>query len=354
MRTITVRRRLLALIVVPLLVFASAELVIRILRMELRQPYGRVLAERGDQTLYRWDPLLFWAFRPAARPWINSKGYPGREVEVARSPGVIRIIAFGDSCTRGPWVDAFSETYPAVLERELNAGGSGRRYEVANMGCDGYSSFQMLTLMRREVPRYRPDLVIVNPDTHGATPALEGLPDHECPNFAGLIFRTQEILGESKLYLLLRRVILRLRARPAARAYGGRTARVPLPLLAANMARMRECCEEAGAAIIFMNAQRYRIAETHSALVEHNRLVEAFCAENGLLFVDLYRLFKEHPFEESLYFDLPNDPCHPSAEGYRLIAAALRPLVERIVEERTRGGAPVGVQVSAPGPMPRE
>src|SRR6202043_2312756 len=70
----------------------------------------------------------------------NSLGFRSPERTFAKPPGVRRVITLGGSTTwDGPTND---QTWPAILERELNQeyAGTGHRVEVINMGIDMASS----------------------------------------------------------------------------------------------------------------------------------------------------------------------------------------------------------------------
>jgi GDSL-like Lipase/Acylhydrolase family len=70
----------------------------------------------------------------------------------------LKVLVLGDSITAQA-VD--SVTYPALLERELSQR-LGRRVAAMNLGRDGYGVLQMVDLAVREVPRWKPDLVLIN------------------------------------------------------------------------------------------------------------------------------------------------------------------------------------------------
>jgi acyl-CoA thioesterase-1 len=79
------------------------------------------------------------------------------------------IVAFGDSLTAGLGVDERS-SYPAVLQRELDA--RGYRYRVVNAGVSGDTSGGGVARVE-DVLAYRPRIVILE---LGANDGLRGLP----------------------------------------------------------------------------------------------------------------------------------------------------------------------------------
>ena len=130
-------------------------------------------------------PAPLWRFRDGAHDWqpdrelgwanrpnldVESVGLGGlvrfrtspdglipAEARRARSPGVARIMVFGDSVVVGRDVSQ-RDIYTARLESIL--GQRGIPVEVVNAGVLGYSTDQSLLSMQRWLPEYRPDLVL--------------------------------------------------------------------------------------------------------------------------------------------------------------------------------------------------
>ena len=83
-----------------------------------------------------------------------------RSPEVSPEKDCYRILVLGDSCTFGLGVDN-KDTYPACLERLLNAGhGQERRFEVINAGVAGYTAWQCARYLEVRGLKLDPDLVI--------------------------------------------------------------------------------------------------------------------------------------------------------------------------------------------------
>jgi hypothetical protein len=75
-----------------------------------------------------------------------------------RPAGAYRVLALGDSVTFGFGVDQ-SQSFPADLERLLNAGG-GTKYQVIDAGVPGFNIRDEAALLPTLLRRYRPDLVL--------------------------------------------------------------------------------------------------------------------------------------------------------------------------------------------------
>jgi lysophospholipase L1-like esterase len=100
------------------------------------------------------------------RVHINSHGFRGKEFQLQKQPGVIRIVTLGASSTFG-FRNHDEQTYPAQLEQMLNTSAASSselrqqriRFEVINLGIPHLRSGQVLSLLRNEALALRPDYV---------------------------------------------------------------------------------------------------------------------------------------------------------------------------------------------------
>ncbi len=104
------------------------------------------------------DPVFTWKFSPGGefKGWkINALGFRDREVTVAKAPGTVRVICYGDSCTAdgGP---PYSGCLHQLLRNDPPAGGS---WEAFNMAVYGYSSVQGLKVFDLRGKALNPDIV---------------------------------------------------------------------------------------------------------------------------------------------------------------------------------------------------
>jgi hypothetical protein len=95
---------------------------------------------------------------PPTKIKINSDGFRDYKYSVEKPNNTFRIIALGDSHTVGLGVE-LNETYSKVLEKLLNVG--RQRYEVLNLGVDGYDLIQKIEILKRKGLTYNPDLILL-------------------------------------------------------------------------------------------------------------------------------------------------------------------------------------------------
>lgn len=91
---------------------------------------------------------------------VNQFGIRGEDFEVARQPDTVRVIALGDSMTMSPGVP-LENTYPARLEKQLNANSPESRHEVLNFGVWGYNTEQQQLFFEEKGIALQPDVVVL-------------------------------------------------------------------------------------------------------------------------------------------------------------------------------------------------
>jgi lysophospholipase L1-like esterase len=124
---------------------------------------GRALPPPRQRLAYqREDAVLGYSLQPgydAGGIRVNTLGFRGPEVPVAKRAGTYRIVAIGDSCTFGLAGEACP--YPAQLQKLLLARGGAVTYQVINAGVEGYSSEYGLRLLEARIPALHPDAVTI-------------------------------------------------------------------------------------------------------------------------------------------------------------------------------------------------
>src|SRR5262249_49492146 len=113
------------------------------------------------QLIRRFSPQIPEEFKTKPRDLVslNSEGFRGANFQESKRGGTYRIVSLGDSWTFGTSVGQY-QTYPALLETELNNRDRNKKYEVLNVSVIGYSSYHGAHLIKRAL-ELNPDLIII-------------------------------------------------------------------------------------------------------------------------------------------------------------------------------------------------
>ena len=127
----------------------------------------------GEEELFKLDPeigtvhmtnkSITWRKEGYARSYLHSNGLRESGITEAKPAGVYRIVLLGDSQVEGIQV-ALEDTAGQLLEKRLTKL-LGRPVQVLNFGVSGYSTVQEFLLMKREVFKYSPDMVLMGYDS---------------------------------------------------------------------------------------------------------------------------------------------------------------------------------------------
>jgi lysophospholipase L1-like esterase len=90
---------------------------------------------------------------------LNALGFRERRLPSPKPPGVLRVVALGDSFTEGYGVEE-NEAWPRRLEAALDARDGGR-HEVVNLGVPGTNPRDYVSHLQDPGLAYEPDMVIV-------------------------------------------------------------------------------------------------------------------------------------------------------------------------------------------------
>lgn len=279
---------------------------------------------------------------------VNPAGFVGEPL-APDGPDLWRVVALGDSCTFGAGDGV--DTYPAMLERRLEAEGrSGRRYEVVNAAISGLFARDALRRLRAEVPPLAPEVVTVYVgwnDLMKRSP-LSQQPSRAFSDLAHALDRLWLTRGLRKL------LFLHLRSRLLAPATGPESDRGRFddfrPLrYEATLERIVEATRALGARPLlatlptvlrpWMNSGELRrarvvfpyLARTHAVgdfldlIAAYNRSIRAVAERRSVPLVDLARRFRALEEPRPFFYDT----MHPNPAGMRRIARWLHEALGR-------------------------
>lgn len=92
---------------------------------------------------------------------INSLGFRGREFNIEKTPGVLRVVCLGGSTTFDIGSVGKAAPWPEVLEAQLRKSLGAQAVEVLNLGIPGSNSLDSLIDLQTRALDLKPDLIIV-------------------------------------------------------------------------------------------------------------------------------------------------------------------------------------------------
>jgi hypothetical protein len=152
---------------------ALAEGTVRVL--DARRGYSPH-ARSAWYWLFEQDPFLGYRGRAHAEAWVsprdlpqnadhvrhNADGFRDRRTlaEIAALPRRKLVVCVGDANTYGLTAGGEDKTYPAALERELRKRSGDASWVVFNAGLPGYTTHEILELVKLRLLRLAPDVVL--------------------------------------------------------------------------------------------------------------------------------------------------------------------------------------------------
>ena len=338
---------LVAWFAIPVLLLGAAEALARII---IHKPYSantlwelntNVTSVAGFQTLSdaeQADKYLFWALKPGLRNYRVQGIHPDtsnrvdfcfttdangfRVHDTAPGTNSIRILALGDSCTFGLFVND-NETWPAQLEHRLNREHAGA-FVVRNAGVIGYSSFQGCRYLERDGMRWHPHLVIASFGPNDASPWF-GQRDIQVARALDPAW-WRALLRHSRFYAAIRSFV-RPPFRPAL-SKGPVCPRMEPGETKEMFLEMNRLCERNGAKLVLLlwpYQTQLGFATDHEVYITASQLPMIEASKEGHIpLVNLVRSFAAAT--NNLYLD----PVHGSPEGCALAADGLAEAVVRL------------------------
>jgi lysophospholipase L1-like esterase len=272
---------------------------------------------------WRWGGPRWYASDYTVDVEANSLGFRDTDHDETRPEGVKRVALLGDSFVEAVQVP-FGDTGAQLLERSLNEGAAGSRWEVLNFGISNYGVGQYLLVWEHFARRFQPDYVAIFVARFHMERTLRR---YEFGTFPGTKERalwvrpTFRLEGDSLVREPARDYdeFVRVQEDLVGDAFGGRRSRRRMPLVTAYYARelarriavrfhppparppervaeaeMLEVNERvieelgsgaaaAGARLVVVDASRY-FGDDASV----SRALEALCAEHGFGYIPLY------------------------------------------------------------------
>jgi lysophospholipase L1-like esterase len=346
-------------LVATALALAAAEAVVR-----LWGPGFQVVFRESVQASA--NPVLEYELRPGARDGaarISRQGLRDDDAATPKPPGVVRIVAVGDSVTYGSggarglgWVER--------LEALLAESGESRRHEVWNLGVPGYNATQVLERLRTAGAPLEPDVLVYgyvlnDPQAFSLeAAALRQMRDEATRGGPGEASAIRRLLARSRLLLWVRHELAPAPRRPAempedpAYATTGDRAGYFRSLHADPSGRVRverafddlsAFSQERGAPALVAIFPLFDIDPGADSLPDVRAQVADAARARGLAVIDLAPAYDEARRRLGRRLDV--DFLHPNAFGHRVAAHAIRAALCR------DGALPSEAPACGPGPF---
>ena len=319
--------------------------------------------------LFEQDPFLGYRGRPHASTWLDPPGQPllGDRIQHnadgfrdARTFADLRglkdrklVVCVGDADTYGLTAGGTDRTYPAALERVLRRTSGDPSWVVFNAGMPGYTSHEVLELVKLRLLKLRPDAIVsmsLRNDYEQVTLYLDDEADYDSYPLRMAALARQgvtDLLMRSALVGRLaqrwrRRVPDDLGGRHPRTAYGEATPR-GLKLFLDNVALTAALCRRSGVQLLYVDQPVHYSACSYGDMqirsVERIRQeLRAMAPENGFTVLDAHAGFDWDGVEAHGDLLLGSNESLMGAAGYERLAEVLAPQILRSWAPRTAEG----------------
>jgi hypothetical protein len=272
---------------------------------------------------------------------VNDQGLRGRPFG-ARRDDVSRILVLGDSFAFGYGVED-DEHFPAYLEACLNSAGAGA-FEVLNAGVPGYGTVDQLNFLRSRGEALAPDFVIlqflsandldenlhpatewadvedgwlvVRSDTHDPIAMLPRWKQFE--HWIKAHVHSAKFVSERIGYLVLKSSLFPKMELAFWRELFGEEEE---KLFEEALAGIKDHVADLGAGFLFLYVtDQGPVLARNEPELRSEALVARVLGEQGVDWINMYRMMREHEDRGQLYFPMDG---HWSSAGHEFAAEAL-------------------------------
>ena len=350
-------KNILFSIITLVIFFSLLELTFRAIYPFWYKKYSKNVQEE-DSNFYPRDPVLGWILPTNSESMqagcgqhylfkTNSYGLRDKDYVLAKPKSTFRILCLGDSITEGAGVNN-DETFPKVLEKDLNAIPGRSSVEVLNGGVLDYGTEQEYLFLKEKGLKYNPDMVILGYYLNDARGFL--------PSKAINIKGYKEIVNRSKFLYLLDRMIMKYKVKYQYKKWDKNRTEFWMPLYKVGTWRTNSTVrknlieladKDWGLAwtqkgwentnfyldkfvslakeknfkfvvVCFPAFVQLYANKADSYMFQPQEKLRQYCQKNGLLFVDLLPRMREFKDSEILL-----DHCHLTKQGNQLTAQVI-------------------------------
>ncbi len=169
-------------------------------------------------SILEQDPILFWRQKKNldvtfqnTRMKTNALGLRNKDFKLKKDADSLRIVSLGASPTFG-WGVNSQDVYTAQLEKILGQIYLDKHIEVINAGVIGYSSYQGLIFLKKEVIKLSPDVItvpfVINELDKYRFYRNNGKSDKELGPKSKILVSFENLLNKSHFFKVFKRIII--------------------------------------------------------------------------------------------------------------------------------------------------
>jgi hypothetical protein len=348
------------------LALVAAEAAVRI--RDARRGYAWN-ARAAWYWLFEQDPFLGYRGRPHASTWFlppdqpllgdriqhNADGFRDARTfaDLRRMADRKLVVCVGDADTYGLTAGGSDRTYPAALERALRRLSGDDAWTVYNAGMPGYTSHEVLELLKLKLLKLRPDAVVsmsLRNDFEQVTLYLDDDADYGTYPLRMAAFSRHGMTDLFMRSALVGRAAQRWRqrvpddlgGRHPRIAYGEATAR-GLKLFLDNVALTAALCRRSGVDFLYVDQPMHYSAcsygDTQIRSVEAmRRELRGLAEESGFRVLEAHDGFEWEGIEVHGDMLLGSNESLMGAAGYERLAERLAPQILQAHAPRTPEG----------------
>jgi lysophospholipase L1-like esterase len=346
-------------LIATIIFLAAAELCSRLVYAVFYKEVAEKESLASRAEYYIPDPQLGWIANPRFNCGdgkksdfdctVNSEGCHDVDIPIEKDNRV-RVFCLGDSITEVRGLD-YRLSYPKILERKLNAGSQvqAKKWEVYNCGVGDYGIAQEYLFLSQRLVKYRPDIVVLGyylNDLRGFVPVnrfyvnqgmLRGLYENsrliffinkivlkyaikaQYKRWEKYRFNWEPLYKERKWISDKKQAYRMIELAEDDWGLGWKDDKIKLAekFLGDFAALGRKYNYKLIVVVFPVDMQVYADFQD-PYLYKPQKMLEKFCLDNQIAFVDLVPYLKEHKDR-----DLFRDQCHYTQAGLELVAERL-------------------------------
>lgn len=310
-----------------------AEVLLRILPQKITKLDYSLLEEERIFTptrSFKFRPNLTRVWVSLGRPTVwhfNELGYRERSIQIKKPENIFRIVFVGDSVVMGFGVEDF-EAFPRQLERLLKPRKFHKdmvHFEVLNLGIQGYSTPDYLDVIKRDVLKLDPDLVIVGLYPNDPPEAANFQADKKYIKLRSIPdtmpYKLSKLLKNySRLYLLLlNRYYSFIERYQVEFKHTKESQDYELGLIRDDIIEIKKILNQNSINFVLLGIPHPK-SEVFSESPDYSRLekLKKLSKERNIIYFNLLKGLRSYPKVAGLYIDNLDD--HFTPEGNRYVA----------------------------------